>query len=636
MSDTRTPTHPASTKAMSQVTTNSIAAAQAEADVGRLHVVVVGHVDHGKSTFVGRLLHDTQSLPEGKIEQVKKACDAEGMDFEYAFLLDALLEEQEQNITIDTTRIFFRTRTRNYAIIDAPGHREFLKNMVTGAASASAALLVIDAQEGVMDQSRRHATLLSLLGVKQLIVLVNKMDLVKHDAAVFARIEKEYSAFLETLGLKATRFIPIAARHGDNVVDRSAAMPWWKGPTVAEGLDELTHIDDVAGLPLRMPVSDIYRFDHRRIIAGRVESGSLRPGGRTTTVRAFEDWPIAKRDVVPTGGSAGFTLEEQIFVERGQIAAHPSHAPRVGREFRARIFWLGREPLTLGRSYRLRLGTQDVQASVARIHSVTDADTLVATQGTSVPKDAVADIVLRTSGPVAFDLHHECPVTGRFALEDGERIAGGGIITEAASASSGVTGKGRVTAAERIARHGHGPAILWFTGLSGSGKSTLAESVERRLFDAGKHVVRVDGDELRSVLSRDLGFSPEARAESVRRAAAVAGLFADTGAIVLVTLIAPLAADREKSRRALARHAFLEVYVDAPLAVCEARDPKGLYAKVRKGEIREFTGISSPYEAPQDPEVHVRTDQVDIAGATDQVLAAIDAVVREPREDWEV
>jgi bifunctional enzyme CysN/CysC len=617
--------------------------AQTETDVGRLHVVVVGHVDHGKSTFVGRLLHDTESLPEGKIEQVKKACAAENMDFEYAFLLDALLEEQEQNITIDTTRIFFRTKKRNYAIIDAPGHREFLKNMVTGAASASAALLVIDAQEGVMDQSRRHAVLLSLLGVKQLVVLVNKMDLVKHDAATFQRIETEYTAFLASLGLKAARFIPIAARHGDNVVTRSQSMAWYKGPTVAEGLDDLVHVDNVAGLPLRMPVSDIYRFDHRRIIAGRVESGSLRPGeplvflpgGRSTTVRAFEDWPITKRDVVPTGASAGFTLEEQIFVERGQIAAHPSHAPRVGREFRARIFWLGREPLALGRSYRLRLGTQDVPAFVSRIHSITDADTLASTQGESVPKDAVADIVLRTAAPIAYDLHHECPVTGRFAIEDGERIAGGGIITEEVS-SSQTTGKGRVTPAERIARHGHGPAILWFTGLSGSGKSTLSESVERRLFDSGKHVLRVDGDELRSSLSRDLAFTPEARAESVRRAAAVAGLFADTGAIVLVTLIAPLAADREKSRRALARHAFLEVFVDAPLSVCESRDPKGLYAKVRRGEIREFTGISSPYEAPQDPEVHVRTDQVDLAAATEQVLAAIDAAVREPREDWEV
>lgn len=618
--------------------------AATETDTQRLHVVVVGHVDHGKSTFVGRLLHDTGSLPDGKIEQVKAACAAEKMEFEHAFLLDALLEEQEQNITIDTTRIFFRTARRNYAIIDAPGHREFLKNMVTGAASASAALLLIDAQEGVMDQSRRHATLLSLLGVQQIVVLVNKMDLVGHREDAFRRVERDYAAFLRTLGVEALRFIPIAARHGDNVVVRSAAMPWYRGPTVAEALDGLEHADDLGRLPLRLPVSDIYRFDHRRIVAGRVEAGVLRPGdelvflpgGRRSAVRAFEDWPAVTRDHVPTGGSAGFTMEHQIFAERGQVAAHPAHPPRVGREFRARVFWLSKEPLLPNRPYRLRIGTQDTQAFVTRVVSVTDANTLAAGDADSVPRDAVADLHLRTAQPVAFDLHHECPVTGRFVLEDSTRIAGGGIITEALAAAEPRPGTGAVTPQERAARHGHGSAVLWFTGLSGAGKSTLAESVERRLFDAGKHVVRVDGDDLRAQLSSDLGFSPEARAESVRRAAAVAGLFADSGAIVLVTLIAPLAADRAKARKTLARHPFLEVFVDAPLATCEARDPKGLYAKVRRGEIKEFTGISSPYEPPADPEVHVRTDQVDLPSATEQVLHAIDEVIREPREDWEV
>jgi bifunctional enzyme CysN/CysC len=393
-----------------------------------------------------------------------------------------------------------------------------------------------------------------------------------------------------------------------------------------------------------MPVSDIYRFDHRRILAGRVEAGALRPGddlvflpgGRRSAVRAFEDWPAVTRDVVPTGGSAGFTLEHQIFAERGQIAAHPETPPRVGREFRARLFWLSKEPLLPNRPYRLRLGTQETQAFVTRIHSVTDADTLASGDAASVPRDAVADLLIRTAKPVAFDLHHECPVTGRFVLEDSTRIAGGGIITEATQDAAPRPGTGAVSRQERAARLGHGAAVLWFTGLSGAGKSTLAESVERRLFDAGKHVVRVDGDDLRAQLSSDLGFSAESRAESVRRAAAVAGLFADHGAVVLVTLIAPIAAERAKARKALARHPFLEVFVDAPLATCEARDPKGLYAKVRRGEIKQFTGISSPYEAPTDPEVHVRTDQVDLAAATEQVLQTIDEVIREPREDWEV
>ena len=611
-------------------------------DHRKMHVVVVGHVDHGKSTFVGRLLHDTDSLPNGKMEQVRKNCAIEGMEFEYAFLLDALIEEQEQNITIDTTRIFFRTKQRAYAIIDAPGHKEFLKNMVTGAASASAALLLIDAKEGVMDQSRRHAFLLSLLGVKQLVVLVNKMDLVQHSQETYERIRREYTAFLKTLGLEAVHFIPLAAKHGENVVQRSEKMAWWKGPTVTEALDAFRHEDDLTGLPLRLPVSDIYRFDHRRIVAGRVEAGAIRPGdelifqpgGRRSTVRTFEDWPGPSREVAGTGDSASVTLSEQIFVERGQVAAHPSNQPRVGREFRARIFWLGKEPLVPNKTYRLRLLTQNVEAVIAKIEKITDASTLESVQADSVPRDSICEVVVRTTRPVAFDLHHECAITGRFALEEAGRIHGGGIILEARSEHAQRSGK--VTSAERTARSGHAPAVVWFTGLSGSGKSTIAEAVERRLFDAGRNVVRVDGDDLRVSLNRDLGFSQADRAESVRRASGVAGLFAHTGHIALVTLIAPLAADRAKARATLANHAFVEVFVDAPLDVCEQRDVKGLYAKARRGEIAEFTGISSPYEAPESPEVHIRTDKVSTEQAVELVLNALDKILAGKGEDWEV
>jgi len=620
------------------------AAAQAAAeDQRKMHVVVVGHVDHGKSTFVGRLLNDTDSLPNGKIEQVRKNCAAEGMEFEYAFLLDALIEEQEQNITIDTTRIFFRTTQRAYAIIDAPGHKEFLKNMVTGAASASAALLLIDAKEGVMDQSRRHAFLLSLLGVKQLVVLVNKMDLVQHSQETYEKIRTEYTGFLKSLGLNAVHFIPIAAKHGENIVNRSTKMAWWTGPTVTEALDGFAHEDDLTGLPLRLPVSDIYRFDHRRIIAGHVEAGAIRPGdelifqpgGRRSTVRTFEDWPGPEsRSVVGTGGSASVTLSEQIFVERGQVASHPSNQPRVGREFRARIFWLGKEPLVPKKTYKLRLLTQNVEAVIARIEKITDASTLESIQAGSVPRDSICEVVVRTTHPVAFDLHHECAITGRFALEEAGRIHGGGIILEAHKEQSAREGK--VTAAERGARFGHAPAVLWFTGLSGSGKSTIAELVERRLFDAGRQVFRVDGDDLRTALNRDLVFSAADRAESVRRASAVAGLFANAGHISLVTLIAPLAADRAKARAALSNHAFIEVFVDAPLDVCEQRDVKGLYAKARRGEIAEFTGISSPYEAPESPEVHIRTDKLTTDQAVDLVLDALDKVLRSKADDWEV
>ncbi|MFM7240518.1 MAG: adenylyl-sulfate kinase, partial [Opitutia bacterium] len=325
---------------------------------------------------------------------------------------------------------------------------------------------------------------------------------------------------------------------------------------------------------------------------------------------------------------------EQIFVERGQVAAHPAHQPRVGREFRARLFWLGKEPLTPNKTYRLRLLTQNVDAVIARIEQVTDASTLESTQSDSVPRDSICEVVVRATRDVAYDLHHECPITGRFALEEAGRIHGGGIILDSVAQSDAPSGK--VTAVERTARAGHPPAVIWFTGLSGSGKSTIAEAVERRLFDAGRKVVRVDGDDLRVSLNRDLGFSAADRAESVRRASAVAGLFAGSGHLTLVTLIAPLAADRAKARAALASQPFIEVFVDAPLAVCESRDVKGLYAKARRGEIAEFTGISSPYEAPESPEVHIRTDKTSQEEAVDLVLAAVDKIIQGKGEDWEV
>ena len=479
--------------------------------------------------------------------------------------------------------------------------------------------------------------------MKQLVVLVNKMDLVGHSQETYERIRREYTAFLQTLGLEAVHFIPLAAKHGENIVERSPKMAWWQGPTVTEALDAFRHEDDLTGLPLRLPVSDIYRFDHRRIIAGRVEAGAIRPGdelifqpgGRRSTVRTFEDWPgPGSRKVAGTGDSANVTLSEQIFVERGQVAAHPSHQPRVGREFRARLFWLGKEPLVPNKTYRLRLLTQNVDAVIARIEKVTDAATLESKQADSVPRDSICEVVVRATRNVAYDLHHECPITGRFALEEGGRIHGGGIILDTVAESTAPSGK--VTATERTARAGHPPAVIWFTGLSGSGKSTIAEAVERRLFDAGRKVARVDGDDLRVSLNRDLGFSAADRAESVRRASAVAGLFAGQGHITLVTLIAPLAADRAKARAALANHAFIEVFVDAPLAVCESRDVKGLYAKARRGEIAEFTGISSPYEAPESPEVRIQTDKTTREEAVDLVLTAIDKVLQGKGEDWEV
>jgi bifunctional enzyme CysN/CysC len=600
----------------------------------RFPVVVVGHVDHGKSTFIGRLLHDTGSLPDGKIEQVRRACAAEGMDFEYAFLLDSLLEEQKQNITIDTTRFYFRTPAREYAIIDAPGHREFLKNMVTGAASAQAAFLLIDGREGVQDQSRRHALLLSLLGVRNVVVLINKMDLVSYSESHYVAVAADFREFLATLNITPVHVIPVAAKMGENIARRSESMPWWKGPTAAEALDQFRAEPLPTDRPLRFSLQDIYRFDERRIFAGRIETGRLKvgdeltfqPGNRTATVRSIEGWPDGGPSSASTGESVGFLLEPQIFVERGAIASLTSTPPSAAQRFRARVFWMGKEPLKLKKRYELRLLAQSSEAEVLHIERVVDAADLSTTAGgasskpAEVPRDSVAELVIRTRKPIAFDLHATCDATGRFVLVDGAKIAGGGIITASVESDDLFPTKGPVTSRERERRNGHPGSIIWLTGLSGSGKSTIAGELERRLFLMGRQVYWIDGDNLRTGLGSDLGFSPEARSENIRRAAEVGKLFADAGVICIISLISPMSADRDRARSSAPPGRFLEVFVNAPIEVCEKRDPKGLYAKARAGGIKEFTGISAPYEAPSHPDLELQTDKLSVDACVNAII----------------
>lgn len=600
----------------------------------RFPVVVVGHVDHGKSTFIGRLLSDTGSLPDGKIDQVKKACDAEGMDFEYAFLLDSLLEEQKQNITIDTTRFYFHTKARHYAIIDAPGHREFLKNMVTGAASAQAAFLLIDGREGVQEQSRRHAVLLSLLGVRHVVVLINKMDLVAYSESHYSAVAAEFREFLRTLNITPIHVIPVAAKLGENVVQRAASMPWWKGPTAAEALDQFQAEVLPTDKPLRFSLQDIYRFDERRIFAGRIETGRLKvgdklvfqPGHRTATVRSLEGWPTSPGDTASTGESVAFQLAEQIFVERGALASVEATPPSAGQRFRARIFWVGRQPLKLSKRYEFRLLAQTTEAEITHIERVVDAGNLdhsAAAAGaapTEVPKDNVAEIVVRTRKPVAFDLHSTLPGTGRFVLVDGHKIAGGGVITASVESDDLFPTTGPVQLKERERRNGHPGAIVWLTGLSGSGKSTIAAELERRLFLMGRQVYWLDGDNLRTGLGSDLGFSAEDRSENIRRAGEVGKLFVDAGMVCIISLISPMAADRARAKESAPQGRFLEVFVNAPLSICERRDPKGLYARARAGSLQQFTGISAPYEAPEEPDLELHTDTMSVEQCVNAII----------------
>ena len=595
----------------------------------QLKIVFVGHVDHGKSTLIGRILHDTDSLADGKIEHVKKACAEEGMEFEFAFLLDALLEEQEQNVTIDTTRIPFRTKRRQYSIIDAPGHKEFLKNMITGASNADAAILVIAASEGVREQSRRHAYLLSLLGVRQVIVVVNKMDLIDYAEDQFRDIKSEYLKFLSGLELKPQGFIPASARTGDNVATRSSAMSWYHGPTVLEALDTTEAKPPQTKLPLRFCVQDIYRFDDRRIIAGRVETGKLRagdelvfsPANKASIVQSIERWHAEDDgEEAIAGDSIGITLSEQIFVERGYVASHQSETPIETNRFHADVFWIARQPLRIGQVYSIRLATQDVRCQVVSIEEVMDSSTLEIKAGhyDRIERNEVGRLTIQTRAPLVLDNHERVASLGRFVLlHDGEIYAGGtvfgGTYTDRTVAKSKniFWTEGKITSRERATQLGHRGAVVWFTGLSGAGKSTIAQALERELFTRGMHTYVLDGDNIRHGLNSNLGFSPEDRVENIRRVSEVARLMADAGAIAITAFISPYRMDRRRAREiALEGNSeFIEVFVDAPLAVCEARDPKQLYKKARAGEIKEFTGIDAPYEPPEDPEIIVHTDQ---------------------------
>lgn len=462
-----------------------------------MNIVVAGHVDHGKSTVIGRLLADTHSLPDGKIEQIRAMCERNAKPFEYAFLLDALKDERAQGITIDTARCFFETEKRKYIIIDAPGHIEFLKNMITGASRADAALLVIDANEGICENSRRHGYMLEMLGIRQIAVLVNKIDLVDCDRGVYDRICQDYTEFLTQIGIKPAAFIPVSAMDGDNIANHSHRTPWYTGPNVLEQLDLFMggeHNDDK---PLRIPVQDVYKFteggDDRRIVAGMCESGKLLagdelifyPSGKTTKVHKLEEWFMEEdSDRAPTdvtcGKSCGFTTETQIYVRRGEIACKVGEeAPKVGRVFRASVFWLGKEPLVMGKNYSIKSCTAKTTCKVTAIHSVLDASNLNKDQSaTEAKKHAIADCTFTCERDIAFDISTALPATGRFVLVDGYEIAGGGIIKEAI-AGEGTANRNRnaVTAGERIRFMGQEPLLVLCAG------DDYAHMLERALFD---------------------------------------------------------------------------------------------------------------------------------------------------------
>lgn len=404
-----------------------------------LNIVVVGHVDHGKSTVIGRLLYDTHSLPEGAIEKVKRIAKETGKPFEYAYLLDAFEEEQKQGITIDTTQLQFHTTKREYVIIDAPGHKEFLKNMISGAANAEAALLVVDAKEGVQEQSKRHAYILSLLGIKKVYVIVNKMDLVDYSQEVFGKIRQEIGGFLGDLGVHPLKYIPVSAFYGENIANVSDKMPWYTDTSIIEGIDLIERDKGIEDKPLRLPIQDVYKFDDRRIIAGRIESGSLKvgdeiviyPEGKTTRIKSMAYWvPKDQKEVGKAGESVGIILEDEFFNKRGEVITHKDALPLVTNRFKASVFWMGKNPLVVGKKYKIKLATEEVIGEVERIIKVIDATSLNSQEeNAEVALNGVAEVIIKIEEDVVLDLFSESPVTGRFVIVEGYDVAGGGIIT---------------------------------------------------------------------------------------------------------------------------------------------------------------------------------------------------------------
>ncbi len=533
----------------------------------RMNIVIVGHVDHGKSTIIGRLLADTHSLPDGKLEQVRAQCELNSKPFEYAFLLDALKDEQAQGITIDAARVFFKTAQRHYLILDAPGHIEFLKNMITGAARAEAALLVIDAAEGVQENSRRHGYMISMLGVRQLAVVVNKMDLVGWDRGVYDRIVSEYGAFLDQVGTRPSAFIPVSGRGGDNIADRSEHLAWYEGPTVLGALDAFRSEPAPIHRPFRMAVQDVYKFtkqgDDRRIVAGTIDSGTVRvgdsvifyPSGKKSRVRSIEAFNRPPQDSAEAGSAVGFTLQEQIYITRGEMATLETEPrPQVTTRLRVSLFWLGKDPMIKRKEYLLKLGTGRVTARLEDVLRVMDASTLdTVEQRAAVQRHDVAECVLKLDRAIACDLATDVPATSRFVIVDDFEIRGGGIVREALPDRQAAV-RDRVILRNykwepsiieperRAEKYNQKAALILVTGEHEADRKSVAKALEGKLFEDGKVVYFLGIGSVLYGIDADIERKPENRLEHMRRLAEVANLMLDAG-IILVVAAAELTQD---------------------------------------------------------------------------------------------
>jgi bifunctional enzyme CysN/CysC len=602
-----------------------------------LRFITCGSVDDGKSTLIGRLLHDSKLILDDQMSSLRKDSARHGTtgeDIDFALLVDGLEAEREQGITIDVAYRFFATSRRSFIVADTPGHEQYTRNMATGASNAQLAIILIDARKGVLVQTRRHSLICSLLGIRHVIVAVNKIDLVGYRKETFERIAGDYTTFATQLGFQSIVPIPISARFGDNVIEPSGNTPWYSGPPLLQSLESIDVAHETVARPFRFPVQWVNRptLDFRgyagTVVSGRVNTGDpivVAASGQSSHVKEIVTYD-GRLSSAEAGDAVTITLADEVDIARGDILVSPTSCPEVSDQFAAHVIWMNEEPLVPGRSYLARIGTKTTPATITSLKYKIDVNTREHLAAHTLGLNDLAFCNVATGVPVAFDPYDQNRQTGSFIIIDrfNNHTVGAGMIAFGLRRGTNIHWQPLLVGkSERAALKHQKPAVLWFTGLSGAGKSTIANIIEQRLHAAGHHTMMLDGDNVRHGLCRDLGFTEADRVENIRRAGEVAKLMTESGLIVMCSFISPYQSERDMVRNLVSGGEFIEVFVDTPIAECIRRDPKGLYAKAQAGKIKNFTGLDAPYEAPLAPEVHLSTVGRDAVQLADQVLRAL-------------